>query len=282
MLLISHPPLCIFCIDCIYEPCYNSTNRLVKKEVILMAKDKTRNQSRAQILGAAQRLFAANGFAGTGVDAIARAAGINKATIYYYFPSKQAILDCLIEEFLQHFMETALSILENQDTAALLEQSISASADTIRINDARSMRRMLDFLDGWLDSFLSIFTEKRDLLRIMFAESTKDGENQHLLFRLSDMMASIPNKYQQRLSGLGFTQLSLETVVLKFFGGILPIAYYAICSDAWAAHYGTTTQALRQGLYSLIHIETLGYYELTTIQGSALGAQHGKDSLCRN
>ncbi len=247
-----------------------------------MAKDKTRNQSRAQILGAAQRLFAANGFAGTGVDAIARAAGINKATIYYYFSSKQAILDCLIEEFLQFFMETALSILENQDTAALFTQSISISADTIVINDAQSMQGMLGFLDGWLDSFLTVFTEKRDLLRIMFAESVKDGVNQHLLFRLSDILASGANEYQQRLSGLGFPQLNLETVVMKFFGGILPIAYYAICSDAWAAHYGMTAQALRQGLYSLFHVEILGYYELTTIQGSAFGAQHGKDSLCRN
>lgn len=247
-----------------------------------MAKDKTQNQSRAQILSAAQRLFAANGFGGTGVDAVARAAGINKATIYYYFPSKQAILDCLIEEFLQHFMETALSMLENKDTFALFSQSISTSADVIRINDALSMQRMLGFLDGWLDNLLNIFTEKRDILRIMFAESIKDGENQQLLFRLSDMISSIPNEYQRRLSDLGFPQLNLETVVLKFFGGILPIAYYAICSDAWAAHYSTTTQALKQGLCSLFHIELLGYYELTTVQGSTLAAQHGKDSLCRN
>lgn len=245
-----------------------------------MSKNKTQNQSRGQILRAAERLFAANGFGGTGVDAIAKEAGINKATIYYYFASKQAILDCLIEDFLENFMQTALSILENKETAAFLAQSISAVEDTVLINDKPSIQRMLGFLDGWLDHFMNLFAQKRDILRIMFAESVKDGENQQLLFRLSDLIAN-GGEYQQRLSSLGYPQLNLEAIVMKFFGGILPIAYCAICSDAWASHYGMTEQALRQGLRSLFHIEILGYYEWTLSQ---LGEHkpHGEDSSCRN
>jgi hypothetical protein len=110
-------------------------------------------------------------------------------------------------------------------------------------------------MDRWLDHIIGLFTENRDIMRIMFAESVKDGENQQLLFRLSDMIAAGAGEYQQRLSGLGLPQLNLEIVVIKFFGGILPIAYYAVCSDAWAAHYGMTKQALKQGLYSLFHAE---------------------------
>lgn len=228
--------------------------------------EKNHTQSRERILRSAERLFAANGFGGTGVDAIARAAGINKATIYYYFPSKQAILDCLIEEFLTHFMDTTVSILENKETVALFAQSISATEDIIRINDAAGMRRVLSFLDGWLDHLISLFTQNRDILRIMFAESVKDGDNQQLLFRLSDIIATGAGGYQQRLTGLGLPQLNMETVVMKFFGGILPLAYYAVCSDAWMAHYGMTNQALKQGLTSLFYMELLGYYELTTVR----------------
>ena len=246
-----------------------------------MSKNKTLNHSREQILRAAEGLFAANGFNGTGVDAIAKDAGINKATIYYYFESKQAILDCLIEDFLQNFMLKTLSILENKETAALLTQSISASEDIILINDKPSIQRMLGFLDGWLDHFMNLFTQKRDILRIIFAESVKDGENQQLLFRLSDLIASNGSEYQQRLSSLGYPQLNLEAIVMKFFGGILPIAYCAICSDAWASHYGMTEQALRQGLRSLFHIELLGYYEWTLSQLSEQ-KPHGEDSSCRN
>ncbi len=245
-----------------------------------MSKNKTQNQSRGQILCAAERLFAANGFGGTGVDAIAKEAGINKATIYYYFDSKQAILDCLIEDFLKNFMQTALFILENKETAAFLAQSISAVEDTVLINDKLSIQRMLGFLDGWLDHFMNLFAQKRDILRIMFAESVKDGENQQLLFRLSDLIAN-GGEYQQQLSSLGYPQLNLEAIVMKFFGGILPIAYCAICSGAWASHYGMTEQALREGLRSLFHIEILGYYEWAFSQ---LGEQkpHGEDSSCRN
>jgi TetR/AcrR family transcriptional regulator len=43
------------------------------------------------ILRSARAEFAARGFAGARVDRIARAAGLNKQLIYYYFGSKQAL-----------------------------------------------------------------------------------------------------------------------------------------------------------------------------------------------
>ena len=44
--------------------------------------------SRQAILRAAAAEFAARGFAGAGVDRIARRAGVNKAMIYYHFNDK--------------------------------------------------------------------------------------------------------------------------------------------------------------------------------------------------
>jgi TetR/AcrR family transcriptional repressor of mexJK operon len=46
---------------------------------------------RAAVLAAAQRLFIANGFAGTSMDAVADAAGVSKLTAYKYFGSKQEL-----------------------------------------------------------------------------------------------------------------------------------------------------------------------------------------------
>lgn len=52
--------------------------------------------TRDKILDAAYALFYAGGFARTGVDAIAAAAGVTKRTLYYHFESKDALLAAVL------------------------------------------------------------------------------------------------------------------------------------------------------------------------------------------
>ncbi len=49
------------------------------------------------VIAAARKLFLEQGFAETSMDAIARAACVSKATLYAYFPSKEALFAHLIE-----------------------------------------------------------------------------------------------------------------------------------------------------------------------------------------
>ena len=56
---------------------------------------------RREIVEAALDLFAQTGFNGTSVREIARAVGVNEATLYHYFPSKEAILDAIIDSFIE-------------------------------------------------------------------------------------------------------------------------------------------------------------------------------------
>ena len=51
-----------------------------------------------QIIGAAEKLFAYNGFEGTSVRDIAEQAGVNVAMISYYFGSKEKLLQALFEQ----------------------------------------------------------------------------------------------------------------------------------------------------------------------------------------
>jgi AcrR family transcriptional regulator len=44
-----------------------------------------------QVLDGARRVFLADGYEGASVDAIARAAGVSKATLYAYFPDKKLL-----------------------------------------------------------------------------------------------------------------------------------------------------------------------------------------------
>ena len=50
-----------------------------------------------EVLDAALRLFAAQGFGHTTVEQVARAAGLSKAAVYLYFPSKTALLAGLVK-----------------------------------------------------------------------------------------------------------------------------------------------------------------------------------------
>jgi AcrR family transcriptional regulator len=56
---------------------------------------------RQEILDAALNAFAERGFQGASVREIARAVGVNEATLYHYFPSKKSILDALIDQLMQ-------------------------------------------------------------------------------------------------------------------------------------------------------------------------------------
>ncbi|MBG0809154.1 TetR/AcrR family transcriptional regulator [Methylosinus sp. H3A] len=55
------------------------------------------SRKECQILSAARTQFLEQGFADTSMDAIARTAGVSKATLYAYFPSKEALFRNLIE-----------------------------------------------------------------------------------------------------------------------------------------------------------------------------------------
>jgi TetR/AcrR family transcriptional regulator len=55
-------------------------------------------QSRAAILQAAVREFADQGIAGARTDAIARAAKVNKALLYYYFKDKEALYGAVLDQ----------------------------------------------------------------------------------------------------------------------------------------------------------------------------------------
>jgi AcrR family transcriptional regulator len=63
-----------------------------------MSEPETRStESPEAILDAAERLFAKSGFAATTIKAIARAAGVNSALLYYYFADKEALYRAVLE-----------------------------------------------------------------------------------------------------------------------------------------------------------------------------------------
>jgi len=72
------------------------------------------DQSRAAILNAALREFARQGMAGARTDAIARAAKVNKALLYYYFKDKETLYGAALDHAFGKLAEHMLAVL-NRD-----------------------------------------------------------------------------------------------------------------------------------------------------------------------
>lgn len=72
---------------------------------------RARGDVRAQVLKAATRLFAAHGFDGTSIQAVADEVGVSKPSVLHHFPSKEALHASVIEEILGHWKETIPEIL---------------------------------------------------------------------------------------------------------------------------------------------------------------------------
>lgn len=74
------------------------------------AKTPPRNElQRVSILEAAARLFIRKGFDGTNINDIAKALGVSRTAVYYYFQSKETILEALTEEVTQQAGKLAAS-----------------------------------------------------------------------------------------------------------------------------------------------------------------------------
>ena len=66
-----------------------------------------------QIINAAEKLFAYNGFEGTSVRDIAENAGVNAAMISYYFGSKEKLLQALFEQRTQNLTRKIEGLLKD-------------------------------------------------------------------------------------------------------------------------------------------------------------------------
>lgn len=85
-------------------------------------------QRRNEILDAAQHLFTTKGVQATSIEDILKNVGIAKGTLYYHFPSKEAILRALIARTTQQIVDRVEAIAQQQIPA--LEKLVAALVAT--------------------------------------------------------------------------------------------------------------------------------------------------------
>lgn len=160
--------------------------------------------TRQAILHTAEKTFAARGFEGARVDEIARETGVNQATIYYYFKSKEELFNAVIE-------------------ARLLDaQRFRQEMKKVRPAPDVMSRQVLDFV-----------LEQRDFLKILMLETLTSSASNHWIFRLMDYIRTDPAKSTG-------TEVDREHRKLAwFYFALLPAATFSVFHDQWSDYFET-------------------------------------------
>ncbi len=102
---------------------YWPRSRLLRSPRLLRRADK--------IVDAAASVFAERGYHGTSTQAIADVLGLRQASLYYYFPSKEAALELVCEKGVDGFVERAERIAASEGAAlSKLAQLIGSHLST--------------------------------------------------------------------------------------------------------------------------------------------------------
>jgi AcrR family transcriptional regulator len=92
---------------------------LAKRRSVAEKKDRVRyGEKRDKIISAAGPVLEKFGLQGTTVGAIAKAAGVDRATVYYYFPDKFALFRAAIREGLTEMFQALDIVAESDDPAS--------------------------------------------------------------------------------------------------------------------------------------------------------------------
>ena len=136
--------------------------------------------TRSAILAAAEQIFAKAGMAGASTDAIAAAAGVNKALLYYYYKSKRGLYEAVVEDHFREFNRQALEVLAVPAAArAVLLRYVSLHFDFISTRQRyAALYQQLMTTRGWpLERLVrKYFVPRSNAFNKLLERGIRDGE----------------------------------------------------------------------------------------------------------
>jgi AcrR family transcriptional regulator len=101
-------------------------------------------ETRQVIYDAARHEFAANGYAATSMEAVARLAGVSTKTLYRLIPNKASLFEGMVSDRLDRFLsEFNLQAADHTDIAEVLQASLMSVADLMLDQDVVALQRMI-------------------------------------------------------------------------------------------------------------------------------------------
>lgn len=167
-------------------------------------KSRTRLEQReSDIMAAATRLFADEGFHGTSTRKIAAAAGVSEGTLFHYFSTKNVLLLAILDDFYALLIETAQEGI--QEVMGTRERLLLLAKNHLRAlmdNQALMMRLIQVYLS----------------VDVNYYRDYKNSPIHELNYRYTRIFDNVIREGMER----GYIKADLELPVVRdlFFGGL--------------------------------------------------------------
>jgi AcrR family transcriptional regulator len=174
------------------------------------------NDKQIQIMEAAEKLFAEQGFAGTSVRDIAEAAHVNLAMISYYFGSKEKLIEAMFHHRGSDFKIQLESILQNknlspiQKVEKLIDDYIERIFKKKCFHKILAREQMVNSSGAISEQIYQLKQKNYSLIKQLIHEGQKDGDfkknidSSFLMMTLSGTASQLLNAqhYYRRINNL--------------------------------------------------------------------------------
>jgi AcrR family transcriptional regulator len=166
--------------------------------------------TKQRILNVSEKLFSEKGFNGTSVGSIAKAIGINKATIYYHFKDKQDIIISLFKNIVNEIEDSIKVSLRSKENTEIKEK---------------------------ITNELKFLLSKKKILTVMFMEALRDSEVNTALFECSKIV--IDHEFHGQLHELENIDGTKRDLfyIHEFFTGFVPLITFIVMGDKWCTFF---------------------------------------------
>jgi AcrR family transcriptional regulator len=144
---------------------------------------KNYHERKDEFLDTAQQLFFTQGYDQTSVDAIIRKMGLSKGTFYYYFKSKEDLLDKLTCKMGDKILEEVKKIADREDLDAVAKLNKAyAVTGNIKLENIQLLKVLIEVLYNDRNLFFryKIFLKFTELITPEFTKIIRQGVNEKL------------------------------------------------------------------------------------------------------
>ena len=203
-----------------------------------------------RILNASIQLFSEKGYDATRVNEIAHEANVNKALIYYYFKSKEEILDDLVESLFHNTSSLVMDFVQNNVITMIRDGLLDIEPDRFHFLNQEAMMSFIDKMNAYHAQLLDFLFKNKQLIRIMMLESLKKGKHHNDLFRLLDFFKqSNDNAVYSTIRNADEDFTYSDTgVVFKFFYVTMPMISFVSFYYDYKFISGKSDQELKESL----------------------------------
>ena len=216
-----------------------------------------------RIIETATKFFSEKGYDGAKMNEIALAADVNKALIYYYFPSKQAILDYIVENFFNDMMDIGMDFIKDIMIRMIKDGRLDIMADRMRFTTREDM---LAFREKTFDYYRRVLTHMmahRDVLRVILAEALRSGEQRDALFRFFTSAGenSGGNPIFAAVSSADPDfNMTKGIMFQKFFFALMPLINFVVFHEEYKAASGMSDGEMRDSYQRSLETLYAGYF----------------------